>query len=131
LRTFRKRNARLAGTRVDPQSKEWSCHNYLPFFNLSSLDKDMTKSELVDAIASGAGLSKSDAASALQATLDAVESALKSGDSVSLIGFGTFSVVKRSARMGRNPQKPGEQISIPASKAVKFKVGSKLKAAVK
>ena len=91
----------------------------------------MTKSELVDAIASGAGLSKSDAANALQTTLGAVESALKSGDSVSLIGFGTFSVVKRSARMGRNPQKPGEQISIPASKAVKFKAGSKLKAAVK
>ena len=91
----------------------------------------MTKSELVDAIASGAGLSKSAAAAALQATLGAVEGALKGGDSVSLIGFGTFSVVKRSARMGRNPQKPGEQISIPASKAVKFKVGSKLKAAVK
>ena len=53
------------------------------------------------------------------------------GKGASIDRFGTFSVVKRSARMGRNPQKPGEQISIPASKAVKFKVGSKLKAAVK
>ena len=91
----------------------------------------MTKSELVDAIASGAGLSKSAADATLKAALGAIEGALKKGDSVSLIGFGTFSVVKRSARTGRNPQRPGEQISIPASKAVKFKAGSKLKAAVK
>ena len=91
----------------------------------------MTKAELVDAIAQGAGLSKVSAESALKATMGAIETALTKGDSVSLIGFGTFSVIQRAARTGRNPRDPGKVLQIPASKAVKFTSGSKLKAAVK
>ena len=90
----------------------------------------MTKSELVDAIAADAGLSKADSERALKACTGAIEGALKKGDSISLIGFGTFSVVQRAARTGRNPREPGKVLQIPASKAVKFKAGSKLKQAV-
>ena len=89
----------------------------------------MTKSELVDAIAAEAGLSKADSERALKACTGAIEGALKKGDSISLIGFGTFSVVKRAARKGINPQ-TGEKIKIKASKSVKFKPGAKLKAAI-
>ena len=87
----------------------------------------MTKSELVDAIAAESGLSKADSERALKACTGAIEGALKKGDSISLIGFGTFSVVQRAARTGRNPREPGKVLQIPASKAVKFKAGSKLK----
>ena len=66
----------------------------------------MTKSELVDAIAAEAGLSKADSERALKACTGAIEGALKKGDSISLIGFGTFSVVQRAARTGRNPREP-------------------------
>ena len=90
----------------------------------------MTKAELVDAIAQATGLSKAKAESALKACTGAIEGALKRGDAVSLIGFGTFSVVQRAARTGRNPREPGKVLYIPASKAVKFKAGSKLKQAV-
>ena len=90
----------------------------------------MTKSELVDAIAAEAGLSKADSERALKACTGAIEGALKKGDSISLIGFGTFSVVQRAARTGRNPREPGQVLQIPASKAVKFTAGSKLKQAV-
>ena len=90
----------------------------------------MTKSELVDAISQSAGLSKADAERALKACTGAIEGALRRGDAVSLIGFGTFSVVQRAARTGRNPREPGKVLYIPASKAVKFKAGSKLKQAV-
>ena len=89
----------------------------------------MTKSELIDAIAETAGLSKADASKALSATLDSVTDALKAGEKVALIGFGTFSVSQRAARTGKNPQ-TGEAIAIPASKAAKFKAGQKLKDAV-
>ena len=68
----------------------------------------MTKSELVDAIAAEAGLSKADSERALKACTGAIEGALKKGDSISLIGFGTFSVVQRAARTGRNPREPGK-----------------------
>ena len=89
----------------------------------------MTKSELIDAIAENAGLSKADASKALSATLESVTDALKAGEKVALIGFGTFSVSLRAARTGKNPQ-TGEAIAIPASKAAKFKAGQKLKDAV-
>jgi len=89
----------------------------------------MTKSQLIDAIAEKAGLSKADASKALSATLESVTDALKAGEKVALIGFGTFSVSLRAARTGKNPQ-TGEAIAIPASKAAKFKAGQKLKDAV-
>ena len=89
----------------------------------------MTKSELIDAIAEKAELSKADASKALSATLESVTDALKAGEKVALIGFGTFSVSLRAARTGKNPQ-TGEAIAIPASKAAKFKAGQKLKDAV-
>ena len=89
----------------------------------------MNKSDLVDAIAESAGLSKADGGRALDAFVDTVTSALKSGDSVSLVGFGTFSVRDRAARTGRNPR-TGETIQIAASKNPAFKAGKALKDAV-
>jgi DNA-binding protein HU-beta len=89
----------------------------------------MNKSDLVDAIADSAGLSKADAGRALDALVDTVTSALKSGDAVSLVGFGTFSVRDRAARTGRNPR-TGETIQIAASKNPAFKAGKALKDAV-
>ncbi len=89
----------------------------------------MNKSDLVEKIADHANLSKSQAADALDAVLTAVTKALKKGDSVSLVGFGTFSVKKRAARTGRNPR-TGESIRIKASKVPGFKAGKALKDAV-
>jgi DNA-binding protein HU-beta len=89
----------------------------------------MNKSELVDAIASGASLSKADAARALDATTTAITNSLAKGDNVQLIGFGSFVVRDRAARTGRNPQ-TGASIQIAASKAVALKAGAALKAAV-
>ena len=85
----------------------------------------MNKSELVDAIAQKSGLSKVDSKKALDANLDAIADELKSGGKVVLVGFGSFSVVERSARKGINPRTK-ETIDIPAKKAVKFKPGSEL-----
>jgi DNA-binding protein HU-beta len=89
----------------------------------------MTRAELIFAISEKAGLSKAEATKALTATLESVTGALKSGDKVSLIGFGTFSVSQRAARTGKNPQ-TGKALTIPASKTAKFKAGQKLKDAV-
>jgi DNA-binding protein HU-beta len=89
----------------------------------------MNKSDLIDAIADSAGLSKADAGRALDAAVDAVTGALKKGQSVSLVGFGTFSVRDRAARTGRNPR-TGETIQIAASKNPAFKAGKALKDAV-
>ncbi|MCG8394918.1 MAG: HU family DNA-binding protein [Pseudomonadales bacterium] len=89
----------------------------------------MNKSELIDAIAASADISKADAGRALDATLEAVTGALKKGDSVSLVGFGTFSVKERAAREGRNPQ-TGQTIQIAAAKVPGFKAGKALKDAV-
>lgn len=86
----------------------------------------MNKSELIDAIASKASLSKTDAGHALDAVIAAVGEALKGGDTVTLVGFGTFSVKERAARTGRNP-KTGAAIQIPASKVPGFKAGKGLK----
>ena len=82
----------------------------------------MNKAELIDAIASSAKITKSDAQRALDATIENVTKALKKGDKVSLVGFGTFSVAKRAARTGRNPQ-IGKAIKIAAKKVAKFKAG--------
>lgn len=86
----------------------------------------MNKSELVEAMAKKADLSKKDAAAALDAFIETTAGALKKGDKVTLIGFGTFEVAKRAAREGKNPQ-TGEKIKIKASKAPKFKAGKALK----
>jgi DNA-binding protein HU-beta len=89
----------------------------------------MNKSELIDAIAQSAELTKADAGRALDGFIKAVENALKGGDSVTLVGFGTFSVKERAERKGRNPQ-TGEEITIKAAKMPAFKVGKSLKDAV-
>jgi DNA-binding protein HU-beta len=85
----------------------------------------MNKAELIDAIAAEAGLSKADAKKALDGFVNATSTALKKGDRISLIGFGSFSVSERSARTGRNPQ-TGKEIKIAAKKVVKFKAGAEL-----
>ena len=85
----------------------------------------MNKAELIDAMASGAGISKADAKKALDAFVDTTSSALKKGDRVALVGFGSFSISERSARTGRNPQ-TGKEIKIAAKKVVKFKAGAEL-----
>lgn len=89
----------------------------------------MNKSELIEAVAKGSGQSKADAARAVDATVAAITKALKKGDKVSLVGFGTFSVRKRAARTGRNP-KTGATIKIKAGKTPGFKAGKALKDAV-
>lgn len=90
----------------------------------------MNKAELIDAIADNADLSKASAGRALDAAIETVTKALKKGDTVTLVGFGTFSVRKRAARTGRNP-KTGEAIKIKASKVPGFKAGKALKDAIK
>ncbi|MFW1753703.1 DNA-binding protein HU [Acinetobacter wanghuae] len=89
----------------------------------------MNKSELIDAIAANGGLSKADAGKALDATIASITEALKSGDTVTLVGFGTFGVKERAARTGRNPQ-TGATLEIKASKVPSFKAGKGLKDAV-
>ncbi|MBO6520748.1 MAG: HU family DNA-binding protein [Rhodospirillales bacterium] len=89
----------------------------------------MNKNDLVAAVADSAGLTKADAAKAVDAVFDNISSALKGGSEVRLVGFGTFSVVNRKATTGRNPR-TGETIQIPASKQPKFKAGKGLKDAV-
>ena len=89
----------------------------------------MNKSELIEVIAKDAKLSKAAAQAALDATVAAVVKAVTKGDSVSLVGFGSFSSGKRAARTGRNPQ-TGETIKIPAAKTVKFSAGKAFKDAV-
>ena len=86
----------------------------------------MKKVELVEAVATKAGLTKADALRAIDATFEAITGALKKGDKITLIGFGTFGVSKREARTGRNPQ-TGETVNIPARNAVTFKAGTQLK----
>ncbi|MCF6242228.1 MAG: HU family DNA-binding protein [Bacteroidales bacterium] len=85
----------------------------------------MNKAELIDAIAKDADLTKADAKRALDAFINATSGALKKGERVALVGFGSFSVSKRNARTGRNPQ-TGKEIKIAAKNVVKFKAGSDL-----
>lgn len=89
----------------------------------------MNKSELIEQIAKAAGLSKAAAARSLDATTDAIAKALKKGDPVTLIGFGTFYVGQRAARSGRNPR-TGDSIKIKAANSPKFRAGKALKDAV-
>lgn len=89
----------------------------------------MNKSDLIDAVAKQADLSKTKAQEALEAVLSSIKGTLKKGDDVRLVGFGTFSVSKRAATTGRNPR-TGEKIKIPASKRPTFKAGKDLKEAV-
>lgn len=85
----------------------------------------MNKAELINAMAGNADMTKADAAKALNAFLEVVTGALKRGEKVTLVGFGTFSVTERAARMGINPTNK-QPIEIPAKKAVKFKAGTEL-----
>lgn len=89
----------------------------------------MNKAQLIDAIAEKAGLTKADSKKALDAFVESTTEALKNGDRVALVGFGSFSVSTRSARTGRNPQS-GAPIEIPEKKVVKFKAGAELDDAV-
>ena len=89
----------------------------------------MNKTELIDKIAAGAGISKADAKKALDATTNALKEALVAGDKIQLVGFGTFSVSERPAREGINPATK-EKIQIAAKKVVKFKAGAELADAI-
>ena len=89
----------------------------------------MNKADLIENVASRANISKSSAGDAVDALLECITDTLQNGDSVTLVGFGTFAVSHRSARMGRNPR-TGEAIHIQASKSAKFKAGKALKDAL-
>ena len=89
----------------------------------------MNKNELIAAVADKTSMSKGDATAAVEAVFDVITGALKEGDEVRVVGFGTFVVTQRKAGKGRNPQ-TGEEIDIPASKAPKFRAGKQLKEAV-
>ena len=91
----------------------------------------MTKQDFVGKVATKSGLSQRDAAKAVDAFLDSITDALKSGDSVSFTGFGKFSTSQRAAREGVNPRNPGQKVHIPAATVPKFSAGSSLKQAVK
>jgi DNA-binding protein HU-beta len=90
---------------------------------------EMNKLELVTAVADKAGLTKRDAEKAVSAVVESIEEALKRGDRVSLVGFGTFEVRSRKPRVGRNPQ-TGQEIRIPAGKVPSFKAGKSLKESI-
>jgi DNA-binding protein HU-beta len=89
----------------------------------------MNKAEFVNAVADAAGMTKVEAGKAVEAVIEVIKKALKKGDSVALVGFGTFVVRKRAARTGRNPR-TGQQIKIKASKNPSFKAGKALKDAI-
>jgi DNA-binding protein HU-beta len=89
----------------------------------------MNKAELIDAIAQESGLTKADSKKALDALISSVGAGLKKGESITLVGFGSFSVSKREAKTGRNPQ-TGKPLQIPAKNVVRFKPGSELSASV-
>ncbi|OGE81693.1 MAG: DNA-binding protein [Candidatus Doudnabacteria bacterium RIFCSPLOWO2_02_FULL_48_8] len=91
----------------------------------------MNKQELVESLANKMGVGKIDAEKALEAFVEVVTGALKSGQEVNISGFGSFVVMNRSARMGVNPQRPEEKIQIPATKVPKFRAGKGLKDAVR
>ncbi len=89
----------------------------------------MNKAELIDMVASAADLSKSSATNVVDSVFSGITNSLKQGESVTLVGFGTFSVSERAARTGRNPR-TGEAITIPAARSPKFKAGKALKDAL-
>ncbi len=89
----------------------------------------MNKAQLIDAVATSANVTKTDAENCLNSALDTIKKAVKKGDDVTLVGFGTFTKAKRKARMGRNPQ-TGKEIKIPAMTVPKFRPGREFKEAV-
>ena len=91
----------------------------------------MTKQEFVDQVAAKSGLTRRDAAKAVDAFLDSVTAALVKGTDVSFTGFGKFSTQNRAARMGVNPRNPSQKVTIPAARVPKFSAGSTLKSAVR
>ena len=91
----------------------------------------MTKQEFVERVAQKSGLNRREASEAVDAFLDSITDALRSGEDVAFTGFGKFSVQNRAARQGVNPRNPSERVQIPASKVPKFSAGSQLKQAVK
>ena len=99
------------------------------FTTIQQEDANVNKTDLIDRVAESTELNKTAASRAVEAILDIITGSLRQGDSVTLSGFGTFSVSNRSARTGRNPR-TGEMIAIPASKAPKFKSGKGLKDAL-
>lgn len=99
------------------------------FYTNHLISKIMNKSELIEKIAAGAGLSKVDAKKALDATVEAIKGALVAGEKIQLVGFGTFAVTERPAREGINPATK-EKIQIAAKKVAKFKAGAELAEAV-
>ncbi|GDX59132.1 DNA-binding protein HU-beta [Nitrosomonadaceae bacterium] len=101
----------------------------MPSYNFLRKGNYMNKSELIDAISKSADISKASAGKALDGTLTAIKATLKKGQSVTLVGFGTFKVGKRAARTGRNPR-TGAAIKIKAAKVPKFSAGKALKDAV-
>lgn len=115
-----------------PQFQAVLCNHFDNFITFKFLNKtynNMNKGELIDAIAAESGLSKKDSKEALDAIIKATESTLKKGEKLTLVGFGTFSVVTRAARTGKNPQ-TGQAIQIPAKKNIKFSVGAELSEAI-
>jgi len=112
-----------AGERCDPVIE------YFAQPSVQGANKPMNKSEFVESVADHAELTKADAGRAVDAMIAAITKALKKGDTVTLVGFGTFSVRKRGARTGRNPR-TGEAIKIKASKNPAFKAGKALKDSV-
>jgi len=90
----------------------------------------MNKAQLIDAISGDVKMTKADAKKALDSFINSTTKALKKGDRVALVGFGSFAIAKRSARTGRNPQ-TGKVIQIPAKKVVRFKPGSELQGTIK
>lgn len=113
-----KRPVSSVGTRENHKCKKTLYCTYLT-------DRFMTKAELVDKMAGEANITKAAAAAALESFMDAVEKALKAGDKLTLVGFGTFSVLKRAARVGRNPF-TGQPIKIKAKKVARFKASKEL-----
>ena len=91
----------------------------------------MTKQEFVERVASKSGLSKRDSQTAVDAMLDSITDALKSGNDVTFTGFGKFTTQRRAARMGVNPRNPSQKVNIPAATVPKFSAGSTLKQAVR
>jgi DNA-binding protein HU-beta len=94
-------------------------------------ERDLTKQEFVNEVASKAGLSSRDAAKAVDAFLDSITDALRSGQDVAFTGFGKFTTQRRAERQGVNPRNPTEKVTIPAATVPKFSAGSQLKQAVK
>ncbi|MFT3805373.1 HU family DNA-binding protein [Arenimonas sp.] len=113
--------------RSDPRAARHRIHE--PRIPHPPRESRMNKNELVSAVADAAELSKADAGRAIDAAIEVIKKSLKKGDDVTLVGFGTFTVRKRAARDGRNPQ-TGETIKIKASKNPVFKAGKALKDAV-